>query len=354
MTDYKVDVATLSGGDGIIEARRFPAAVDLFACCGAEDAEGVSRKVRAAGYGAAALYPEKPICTSRELQAARLQTPQSHVLLTLPSAAGSDGAMAEIGTMVRGGEKLFCLSDGFSNLRQMRNLLWYASDFHCRIALVPCLKELCGTGSIHQGFYADRLGMKGLPSVGESLAVEIALQLADEGHTPIHLRFLTCRRSLEAVARAKEAGQDVTCDVAAANLMLDDSVYTVENLKGKYKLWPVVRSAEDRALLWNALDAGVIDAVVSGYRPRSADDLALPFEKIPFGSERLAHLPESLLNAWEAQNRPCRMERLIEALSLGPRKILSMDEGALPAGTTLFSRGAGGWKVVFEERRLER
>ncbi|MGI6074939.1 MAG: hypothetical protein ACOYD9_01040 [Pyramidobacter sp.] len=350
MTDYRVDARSLPDGDEISEAWRFPAAVDLFTCRGAEDAEALARKVRAAGYGAAALYPEKPICTSRELRAERALAPDSRVLRPLPSAAKDDGAMAEIGLMSRGGEKLFCLSGGFSNLRQTRNLLWYASNFQCRIALSPCLKELCGTGYINEGFYADRLGMKGLPSVGESLAVEIALQLAAEWHTPIHLRGLTCRRSLEAVARAKEAGQDVTCDVAAANLMLDDSIYTVENLKGQYKLWPVVRSAEDRALLWKALDSGVIDAIVSGYCPRSADDLALPFEKIPFGSERMTGLIGALMDAWEEQKRPCRMEKIIEALYRGPRRILGAGEKDIPEGQTLFLRRESGWSAVYEAR----
>lgn len=348
MNEFRTSPLNLPDGTAAKETFRFPAAVDLFTCCGAKSAGTLGREVREAGYGCAALYPEHEICTPGDLRAGRLMS--DCILIPLPSAAKSDGSMAEIGLMSRGGEKLFCLPDGFSDLRRLRNLFCYAADFGCRIAVLPCLHELCEKGQISEGASADRLGMKGMPPAAESLAVEICLQLAEEWKTPLHLRGLTCRRSLDEVRRAKEAGQNVTCDTAAANLMYDDSVYTVENLRGRFKLFPVLRSAEDRAALWDALDSGVIDAVVSGHRARSADDLALPFEEIPFGSELMSGILGSLMDAWEAQKRPCRAEKLIGALSAGPRRILGFSGDAVPSGDTVLYRGADGWHAFYEKR----
>jgi dihydroorotase len=347
MNDYRNSTVNAQNVSAAGETYRFPAAVDLFTRCGALGAAELALKVRQAGYGCAVLYPEREICTLRELRAERLLSGNGGVLMPLPSAAKEDGAMAEIGLMSRGGEKLFCLPDGFSSLRRLRNLFCYAADFGCRIAVLPCLRELCENGQISAGPSADRLGMKSMPSSAESLAVEICLQLAAEWNTPLHLRGLTCRRSVEEVRRAKKAGQNVTCDVPAANLMFDDSVYTVENLKGSFRLFPVLRGAADRAALWDALDSGVIDAVVSNHCARSADDLALPFEEMPFGSERMENVLSGLMDAWEAQKRPCRTERLIDALSFGPRRILG-GEAKLPDGSTVLRRGENGWQAFYE------
>ena len=179
------------------------------------------------------------------------------------------------------------------------------------------------------------------------------LTLAAEYGVPVHVRTVSCPATLAAVERARAAGLDVTCDVAIANLLHTDEDIRVESLDGEFKVFPPLRSPAEQAVLWNALDAGKIDAVVSNHRARGADELALPFEQIPFGSEKLSTALSDLLNSWEKLGRPCTLDRLCEALSAGPRKILGGAESAASqllddVGSTLLIRTADGWTVEYD------
>ena len=343
-------------GAAVAEAYSIPAAVDLFCECGAKKESQLAMDAFEGGWGTLVLAPQKSAAADvRGLKAERLlceEVPGAEVL-PLPSALRADGGMADIGRMCAEGERLFCLPGGFMDLKRLRALFCYASAFPVRIAFRPCLMELCEGGQISEGTTADRLGMKGLPAVAESLAAEMLLTLAAEYGVPVHVRTVSCAATLAAVERARAAGLDVTCDVAIANLLHTDEDIRVESLDGEFKVFPPLRSPAEQAALWNALDAGKIDAVVSNHRARGADELALPFEQIPFGSEKLSTALSDLLNSWEKLGRPCTLDRLCEALSAGPRKILGGAESASSqllddVGSTLLIRTADGWTVEYD------
>jgi len=343
-------------GAAVQEAYCVPAAVDLFCTRGAKNESQLAMDAFEGGWGTVVLSPEKSAAADvRALKAERLlceEVPGAEVL-PLPSALRENGGMADIGLMCAAGERLFCLPDGFMDLRRLRALFCYVSSFPVRIAVRPCLNELCEGGQINEGDTADRLGMKGLPAIAESLAAEMLLTLAGEYGVPLHIRCVSCRATLGAIERARAAGQDVTCDVAVANLLYTDGDHDVADLDGAMKVFPAVRTPEDRTALWKALDEGKIDAVVSNHRARSADELALPFEQIPFGCEKLATALSDLLNGWEAQGRPCSLDRLLDAVSAGPRRILGGEDCAAAgllddAGSTVFVRTAEGWTAEYD------
>jgi len=355
MSVSKIKVNEYNGAP-VLEAYRIPAAVDLFCGRGARSVPQLTMEAFEGGWGTLALAPEGDVCADgRSLKAERLlceEVPGAEAL-PLPSALRADGGMADIGLMSAGGERLFCLPDGFMDLKRLRALFCYASAFPVRIAFRPCLKELCEGGQMNEGAVADRLGMKGLPAVAESLAAEMVLTLAAEYGVAVHVRTVSCAATLAAVERALANGLDVTCDAAIANLLFTDEEVRVDALDGAYKVFPPLRSPDERAALWQALDEGRIDAVVSNCRARSADDLALPFEQVPFGGERLGTALADLLNGWEAQGRPCAIDRLLEALSAGPRRILGGKECRAAdllddVGATYALRTQDGWSVEYD------
>jgi dihydroorotase len=61
------------------------------------------------------------------------------------------------------------------------------------------------------------------------------------------------------VRRAKESGLDVTCEVTPHHLLLDES--RLEGLDTNAKMYPPLRSAEDRLGLVAGLLDGTVDAV---------------------------------------------------------------------------------------------
>ena len=340
---------SLNPSADVSEAYGIPSAVDLFCRCGALSASQLAGEGLKGGYGVLTLAPEgepAPV-DANSLKARRLMARQNEgaMLWPLPSAMRPDGRMADIGTLCRGGEKLFCVPFDCEDPLRLRRLFRYASNFDCRMAVMPNESSLCEGGQINEGSASDRLGVKGLPAVAETLGTLRCVELAAEWRVPLLIRGVSCRVTLDVIAEARRRGCDITCDTAVTNLIFDDNLYDMGHFTGDLKLWPAVRTADDRAALWKAVDSGMINAIVSNNCARSGDQLALPFEEVPFGSEILASAIPTLMTFWERAGRPCSAERLLYCLSVGPRAIL----GREVPGHTLVYRASHGWKCRYEE-----
>src|SRR6187399_691894 len=105
----------------------------------------------------------------------------------------------------------------------MRRALEYAGMLgvpivnHCED---PSLKA---DGVAHEGFYAARLGLRGIPGVAESIMVERDIALAELTGAPYHVCHMSARQSLRAVRDAKARGTtNVTCEVAPHHFALTD------------------------------------------------------------------------------------------------------------------------------------
>src|SRR5204862_4585195 len=105
----------------------------------------------------------------------------------------------------------------------MRRALEYAGMLgvpivdHCED---PSLK---GDGVAHEGFFAARLGLRGIPGVAESIMVERDVALAEMTGGAFHVAHMSARQSLRAVRAAKERGAtNVSCEVAPHHFVLTD------------------------------------------------------------------------------------------------------------------------------------
>ncbi|OBX38166.1 D-hydantoinase/dihydropyrimidinase [Halomonas elongata] len=67
------------------------------------------------------------------------------------------------------------------------------------------------------------------PPFVEGEAANRAIQVAQAMHTPIYIVHVSCKDSLDAITRARSAGQRVYGEVLAGHLAIDDSVYRSED-----------------------------------------------------------------------------------------------------------------------------
>src|SRR5213076_2001369 len=98
-------------------------------------------------------------------------------------------------------------------------------------------------------------------------------------------QHLSCVESVEAVAAAKAAGIQVTCEASPHHLCL-----THENVRGldtRMKMNPPLRTERDRQALIEGLRSGVIDCVATDHAPHARDDKEVPFEQAPMGTTGL-------------------------------------------------------------------
>jgi dihydroorotase len=137
-------------------------------------------------------------------------------------------------------------------------------------------------GVMHEGAVSARLGMAGIPSISESTMVARDAAIAGYENARMHFQHLSCVESVEAVARAKEAGIGVTCEVTPHHLTLTDDA--VRTLDSRMKMNPPLRSEADRRALVEALRTGVIDCIATDHAPHALHEKEVPFEQAPMGT----------------------------------------------------------------------
>jgi dihydroorotase len=145
--------------------------------------------------------------------------------------------------------------------------------------------SLSGRGEMHEGEVSALLGIAGIPSVSESTFVARDCALAGYEGGRIHLQHLSCIESVQAVAAAKEAGVQVTCEVTPHHLCLTE--HAVRGLDTRMKMNPPLRTEDDRRALIEGLRAGVVDCIATDHAPHARDEKEVPFEQAPMGTTGL-------------------------------------------------------------------
>src|SRR5690606_29442295 len=113
-------------------------------------------------------------------------------------------------------------------------------------------------------------------------------------------------------------GLDVTCDIAAYHLVLEDR--EVESFNTNFKVKPPLRTRKDIEYFKKALADGTIDLVVSNHRPQDQESKNMEFDLAEFGMTGL-ETTYSLLNM---TFKKAGQEFIMEKIALAPRKILDL------------------------------
>jgi len=245
-------------------------------------------------------------------------------------SVGLAGArMAEFGEMVEAG--IVAVSDDgmpVVDSALMRRALEYARMFHLPVIVHEEDPGLCCGAVMHEGGTSVRLGLKGMPSAGESVMVARDIELVRISRGRLHIAHISCAESVEMVRRAKAEGLDVTAEAAPHHFMLDDTA--VESYNTNAKMKPPLRSAKDVEAVRRGLADGSIDAIATDHAPHHRDEKVCEFDKAAFGIVGLeTMLPLSL----ELVRRGyLDLSRMIDALSTRPARVLGIGRGTLAVG----------------------
>jgi dihydroorotase len=211
----------------------------------------------------------------------------------------------------------------------MRRALEYASMFkmpvieHCED---PTLKA---DGVAHEGAVAAMLGLKGIPSVAESIMAERDISLAELTGGHVHIAHMSVRETLRAVRAGKSRGVQVTCEVTPHHFTLTDDA--LRGYDTNTKMNPPLREELDRLAMIEGLRDGSIDVIATDHAPHHADEKALEFDRAPFGIVGLeTAIP--LCVAKLVQPGIIGWPRLIELLSASPARVLGLPGGTLADG----------------------
>jgi len=251
----------------------------------------------------------------------------------LPCAAITKGLqgreIAEIGLLREAGAVAF--SDGprsIANAQTMRRAMTYARDFDALILHDCADAGLTGDGVMAEGERASRLGLSGVPREAETVVLDRDLRLAALTRGRYHAALVSNTLSLEALRRAKDAGLAVTAGVSINNLTLNE--IDVGDYRTFLKVFPPLRSEQERLALVAALAEGLIDVVVSDHDPQDVETKRLPFGEAAAGAIGV----ETLLSAGlrMVSSGALTLNRMFAAFALRPSEILRQPTGRLDVG----------------------
>lgn len=208
-------------------------------------------------------------------------------------------------------------------------VLWrameYAATFGFTLFLHAEEPFLAKDGVAHDGEVASRLGLKGIPSAAEALALASILRIAKETGARIHISRLSTAEGVSMIRDAKKQNPNISCDVSANHLHLTE--HDIGYFDSNCHLKPPLRTQRDKEALSAGLKDGTIDAICSDHTPVDDDAKLAPFAEAEIGATGL-ELLLALTLKW-AQQEKVDLLNVISLVSQTSAQILGIPAGNL-------------------------
>jgi dihydroorotase len=346
---------------------------------GNEDAETIATGLAAAaqgGFTTVCLMPNTTPALDEPSVLARVQaaagasgSPVRALAYGAVSAGRAGETLAALGELADAGVVGFS-DDGspVSSGPLLRNALAYAGALGLPVVDHPEDASLTAGAEANDGFVATVLGLRGWPAAAEEAAVArdlaiLADVVRDVSGARLHLTHLSTGGALELVRRAKAAGLPVTCDVTPHHLALTDEwlagarrwaweasgdpwadrAIVAAPYATSLRVNPPLRTPADAAACREALVDGTADAIVTDHAPHTRVDKDVEFGLASNGISGIETALGVVLAMVDAGL--ITLQRAIEALSIGPARVLGSVTGGRSIGLV---EGAPADLVVFD------
>jgi dihydroorotase len=211
--------------------------------------------------------------------------------------------LAELSKLAQAGCIGFSQADrAVADTQVLLRAMQYAATFGFPVWLQPEDLHLAHNGVAHEGEVASRLGLGGIPSSAEIVALATHLELARATGVHLHVCRVSTAEAVAMIRTAKMNGIHVTADVAINHLHLID--LDIGHFDSNYRLSPPLRTSRDRDALRAGVIDGTIDAIVSDHTPRPEGAKQLPFAEAAPGATGLETLLSLTLRFAESARLP--------------------------------------------------
>jgi len=217
------------------------------------------------------------------------------------------------------------------NAAIMMEALKHAKTFNLPVLSHCEDSNLSGEGIINEGYVANLLKLKGIPSVAEEIIVDRDIRLARAVGYSIHITHVSTRGSVEIIRNAKIRGQQVTCDTAPQYFTLTED-YVERDKAYTTKMKPPLRTKDDVAAIREGLRDGTIDVIATDHAPHSFEEKDMEFEVAPVGIVGL----ETSLTLMLDQLVHAGILPLLEGIAkmtINPARVLKIGRGSLTRGS---------------------
>lgn len=173
-------------------------------------------------------------------------------------------------------------------------------------------------GQMNEGDTSTSLGLNGMPALAEEIMITRDVYLAEYTGSRLHFATVSTSNSVDIIRKAKKKGINVTAEVAAHQIGIDDT--ELIGFDSNFKVNPPLRTRKDIAALKKGLADGTIDAICSDHNPEDVETKNREFDIASFGAIGLE-------TAYSVANTHSGLTsgELVEKMSLAPRKILGIE-----------------------------
>ena len=240
-----------------------------------------------------------------------------------------------------------CLNP-IKNSLVLRRAMEYASGQDITIFYQPQNNYLANNGCVHEGKISNKLGLPGIPSAAESVAVAEAILLSKLTDSRLHLCRISCLESLTLIKNAQSEGLHITSDVAIHQLYFDENA--IDNFNSDFHVMPPFRTNKDLISLQQAISKDTITAICSDHQPHNEDAKQAPFSDTQPGISSIEILIPLLMEL--VGLKLIDLNEAIAKVTSNPSKILGIEAGliekGLPADLCIIKKE--DW--IFDEKKI--
>ncbi|RMG76728.1 MAG: dihydroorotase [Bacteroidetes bacterium] len=319
-----------------------------------EDLESAAAAARAGGFTGVGVWPNsRPVVHSKSEVMYMLKNTRDALVDFYPIGAVSRDCagvdITEMYDMYDHGAVAF--SDGRFSIQNdglMLRALQYVRLFDGVIMNHPHQKAVAPGGQMHEGKTSTSMGLKGIPTIAETLMLVRDIYLTEYTGSRLHVINVSSAEGVEIIRKAKKKGLNITASVAAMNLVFEDT--DLADFDPNLKVWPPLRSAADRKALIRGLKDGTLDCITSNHTPLTTEEKDLEFFYAEYGAIGLETTFGAVCSVLEKE---IGLSGIVEKMAVAPRRIFRLPVPEIkvgaPANLTLFAPQTP-WSFTEENR----
>lgn len=291
----------------------------------------LSSAASAGGYTTLAVFPNtNPVIHSKsEVEFIRQKT-KSLTTTILPigsiSKECSGKELSEMIDMHHHGAIAF--SDGRKSVQDtgvMLRALMYAKHFNGLLINQPQDESISNLGQMHEGQVSQRLGLKGIPEIAETIMLKRDLELLHYTDGKLVSHLISTEGGSNLVRQAKKSNSNLWATVGYLNLILNDT--TLQEFDSVYKQSPPLRSDRHVKALIKSIKDNTLDCICTNHRPLEIEKKDLEFAYATPGAIGL-QTSYAAVNTKEILDQ----EAWVKAVSINPSRILNLPLNGLKEG----------------------
>jgi dihydroorotase len=299
--------------------------------------EELSRSASKGGFGEIVLNPESTPAIDDEIVLEFVQNnamPKEGALIhcSFNTIKVSDATLSNIAILLKKGAVAPFMSTTTHNnlaIKIAEYVKMYDVTLFCRAED----RSLSNMGVMTEGEVSSRLGLAGIPAIGELLHVSRLIELARYYGIKVLFKSIANPRSIEMISKAKKEGVDVKCEVSIHHILHSDEL--CENFNTTAKIYPPLATNEEMKLMQEALKNGEIDILTTLHQPSSPVNKEVAFFDASYGCESIEEaLP--LYYTKLVKSGIISMQELIKLCVQNPAKAIKKESGTIEVGTRNF------------------